>query len=187
MNTNLRLLRIFFFTLFVLALTACATEPPRDFSIEGNSVRNAVVAKVKGENLLYISELDGAISCYTVNGQKLWRNETQNPAVMFEINAADIDQDGNEDVLAASGDGTLYAWGSDGQLLWKFHPQPRIRLSEVATIGKGDKMRIFTGGNNYILYELNNKGEKLSETPIKGVIRKLESGNFIDANKEVLF
>ncbi|WPR71392.1 hypothetical protein SLW70_15870 [Flavobacterium sp. NG2] len=170
---------------FVLATSFIATA--QNFVTEGNSIREIKTAKVKGNNVLYISELDGAVSCYTVDGKKLWRNPTQSPAVLFEIIAADINADGNEDLLAASADGHIYGWDSNGKLLWKFNPSHKVRFSEVAVVKNNAKIQIFAGGNDGKLYELSSTGKLVSETPIKGVFRKIESGKFIDATKESLF
>ena len=115
----------------------------QNFTTEGNGIRNSIIANVKSENVLYLSELNGSVSSYTIDGKKRWRNETDDPAVMFEIEAVDIDNDGNDDLLAASGDGHIYAWKSDGTLLWKFNPGHKVRFNEVAGIGKGVDLRIF--------------------------------------------
>ena len=167
----------------ILFSVSCYSQ---NFSTDGNGIRNSIIAQIKGENTLYLSELDGRISSYTLNGEKLWSRETASPAVLFEINAVDVNNDGNEDVIAASGDGNIYCWDSKGTLLWKFNPGHKVRFSEVAIVNNG-KIQIFAGGNNYKLYELDSKGKLVSTTPIDGVVRKIEAGNFLDANKQSLF
>ena len=171
----------FFLFLFVMFCNA------QNFNTAGNGIRNTVIGKIDNKNVLYISEIDGAISCYTIKGEKIWRNESQNSALLFEIVAADIDGDGDDDILAASGDGNLYCWKSNGTLMWKFNPGIKVRLSEVAFVKNGNHSQIFTGGNNYKLYEVDLHGKLVSETAIKGVVRKIESGKFINSTQEVLF
>lgn len=159
----------------------------QNFVVEGNSLRSTVLGKQKSGNVLFNAELDGGVSCYTTAGKKLWRNPTQSPAVMFEIEAADVNNDGNADLVAASGDGNIYCWDSKGSLLWKYNPGYKVRFSEVA-VAKGTKgVQVFAGGNDFILYELNQKGVLVSKTPIKGVVRKIEVGNFLKPNEPSVF
>ena len=57
----------------------------------------------------------------------------------------------------------------------------------MAVAGKDQDMKIFAGGNDYKLYEIDTHGELVSETEIRGVVRKLESGDFIENDKPALF
>ncbi|BAX81105.1 PQQ-binding-like beta-propeller repeat protein [Labilibaculum antarcticum] len=171
----------------LLLLFLVSFSHAENFTIEGNSIQNIVNAKVKGENVYYISELDGSVSCYDTSGEKIWRNPTQSPAVLFEIEAADINNDGNDDLLVASGDGHIYCWGSNGKLLWKFKPEHRVRFSEIAVLKDSNKPRIYAGGNDYQLYELSAKGKLLSKTKIEGVVRKIEIGDFLEEDRNTIF
>ncbi|MDO7136017.1 hypothetical protein [Algibacter lectus] len=174
-----------YFSFILIALVSFTTKA-QNFSTVGNGIRNSITANVKGKTILYLSELDGSVSAYTMDGEKMWRNETTSPAIMFEINAVDINGDKNDDLIAASADGNIYCWDSSGKLLWKFNPDHKVRFSEIAVVNNG-KIQIFAGGNDYKLYELNTEGQLVSETAIKGVVRKIEAGNFIDTDKESLF
>ncbi|MDO6760969.1 hypothetical protein Q4566_12215 [Tamlana sp. 2_MG-2023] len=171
---------------FILIALVSFTTKGQNFATDGNGIRNSITAHVKGKTVLYLSELDGSVSAYTMDSKKIWRNETTSPAVMFEIVASDVNGDKNDDLLASSGDGNIYCWDSSGKLLWKFNPGHKVRFSEIAVVNNG-KIQIFAGGNDYKLYELNAEGQLVSETAIRGVVRKIEAGNFIDANKESLF
>lgn len=159
----------------------------QNFQVEGNSLRNCVIGNIGGKSVLYNSELDGSVSCYSLEGKKLWRNPTTTPAVMFEIVAADVNADGKDDLLAASGDGNIYCWDSKGTLLWKFSSDHKVRFSEVAALKTKKGIQIFAGGNDFTLYELNGKGALISKTPIKGVVRKIEVGNFLQPNEPSIF
>ena len=75
-------------------------------------------------------------------GKTLWRNMSDNPAVMFEIIAHDLDGDKQDDLLGVSGNGSVYAWKSDGKLLWKFTTPEISCLSEIAVVGEDDETRI---------------------------------------------
>jgi len=142
----------------------------QNFSTKGKGIRNTVVANIKGESFFYFSELDGTVSLYTIKGKERWRHISKSPAVMFEINAEDINRDGNDELLAASGDGNIYCWNYKGELLWKFNPGHKVRFSEI-TVVKNEKIQIFAGGNDYNIYELDTKGKLVSKTKINGIVK----------------
>ncbi|MGI9481630.1 MAG: hypothetical protein ACR2OR_04640 [Hyphomicrobiales bacterium] len=175
------------FWIINLSLCMASVCQADSFTTDGNGIRDTISASANGKSILYVSEIDGAVSCYTASGRKLWRNPTQHPAVMFEIEASDIDGDGNDDLLAASADGNIYHWGHDGKLRWSFNPGRKVRFSEVAVVKNSDAVQIFAGGNDYILYELNRHGQLVSETKFDGIIRKLEAGAFLQKGKQSLF
>lgn len=174
-------------TILLLFIAIITGTYAQNFAVEGNSLRSIIIGKQKTGHVLYTAELDGSVSCYTVDGKKLWRNLTQSPAILFEIVTADVNGDGNDDLLAASGDGNIYCWDSNGTLLWKFSSDHKVRFSEVAALKTKKGMQIFAGGNDFALYELNGKGALISKTPIKGVVRKIEVGNFLQANEPSIF
>ncbi|WP_435314856.1 hypothetical protein [Cellulophaga fucicola] len=170
----------------VLFLFVISNAKAQNFITEGNGIRNAIVANVDKDQILYVSELDGAVAAYTISGEKIWSKASTSPALMFNIVAADITNNGKEELIAASADGSIYCYTSTGKLLWNYTPKHKVRFSEVAVVNNG-KPQIFAGGNDYNLYELNAKGELVSTTKINGVVRKLMSGSFLQKNKESLF
>lgn len=140
---------------------------PKNIVPQTGAIRNCVRAVVSGEEMVYISEENGTVSLNNLAGKTLWRNISDNPAVMFEIIAHDLDGDKQDDLLGVSGNGPVYAWKSDGKLLWKFTTPEISRLSEIAVVGEADETRIFAGGNNFKIYELDSNGNLLSFIPIK--------------------
>ncbi|MFI3318931.1 MAG: hypothetical protein SNH88_07065 [Rikenellaceae bacterium] len=179
--------RLILSALAVMAMALTMAAPVASFVTEGAGLRSGKVGTVGGKQVLYISEIDGAVSCYSLDGKKIWRNESPNPSVCFEIEVVDLDGDKSDDLLAVRGDGTVTAWSSKGKLMWSFKTKQTVRLSEIAVVGSGADLRIFTGGNNYTLYELDAKGKLLSETPVDGTVRVLASGCFVEKGKESLF
>ena len=71
--------------------------------------------------------------------------------------------------------------------LWKFTTPEISRLSEIAVVGEDDETRIFAGGNNFKIYELDSNGNLLSFIPIKGTVRILDAGYFVQNGKKDLF
>lgn len=174
-------------SLLVIALFLSNLLIAQNFTTSGNGVRNAVIGKVKDKSVLYLSEIDGTVSSYTLKGEKLWRNITKDPAVMFEIVSKDINGDAIDELLAASANGKIYCWDNKGELKWEYTPEYKVRFSEIAVVTNKGKVQIFAGGNNYKLYELNAEGKEVSVTDISGVVRKIEPGNFLSKDEESLF
>lgn len=157
------------------------------FSTKETTVRNAVVGTVKGQEIVFVSSLSDGVGCYTLDGKNIWNANMKTPAVIFEIIASDIDGDKNDDLLAASANGTIYCWSGTGKLLWEFTPDHKVRFSEVAVTKNNEKIQVFAGGNDYLLYELDVKGKLVSTTKIAGVVRKIEAGNFVSKSQQDLF
>lgn len=170
-----------FFTLSFLSSYSINIET------QAGSIRNCVKADINSHEMVYISEEDGTVSLSTLEGKTLWRNIADNPALMFEIIACDIDGDDNDDLLGVSGNGSVYAWKSDGKLLWKFSTPEITRLSEIAVVGEGDKLRVFAGGADFKIYEIDVYGNLVKTFPINGAVRIIESGNFTHSGKTSLF
>ncbi len=175
---------------FIVALFATSTilsASAKGVPTQNNSIRYTTVANVEGSEMLYISEECGIVSLNGVDGSQAWSLKCDDPAVMFELLAVDIDSDGSQDVVAVSGNGSVYAISSRGELMWKYSTPEISRLSEVAAIGGGESLRIFAAGNDFKLYELSAKGELIGTSPIKGCVRSLASGRFTSTDNEVLY
>ncbi len=171
----------------VALLMATGLSAQNNIITKGGAIRCAVKGDINGKEMIYLAEEDGSISLNDLKGKQIWNIDSDNPAVMFEIIATDLNGDKSDDVLAVSGNGSVYAFSSKGKLIWKWSTPEISRLSEIATVGKGKNMKIFAAGNNFKLYELDVKGKLVSETPIKGTARMLVSGDFMQDGKESLF
>lgn len=159
----------------------------KNFSTDITNIRNVASAQINGKQFIYISSLSDAVGCYTLEGEKVWENKLETPGVLFEILAKDITNDGNDELLVASGNGSIFCYKSNGDLLWKFTPDHKVRFSEIAVVKNKKKVQVFAGGNDYKLYEIDTKGKLVGTKDIKGTVRKIESGNFVDRNTESLF
>ncbi len=182
---NLKVLTLFL--AFSFAKINAAVAAIDNFSVEESNIRNSVAAIIDKKPVLYISSLSDGVGCYNLKGEKIWDFKLEVPAVIFEIQSTDIDGDGNDDLLAASGNGNIYCWSSEGKLLWKFNPGHKVRFSEIAVVKNNNQIKIFAGGNDYQLYEIDVQGKLISTTKIKGAVRKIESGKFRNKENEELF
>ncbi|MGJ8680545.1 hypothetical protein [Paraglaciecola sp.] len=174
--------------LLLSAVFCCLTTSvlAKTFTTQGNGVRTLITANVGGQGVLYTGELDGAVAQYSTDGKLIWQTKTDNKAVLFELNAVDLNGDNNDDLLAASGDGSIYAWNAKGQKMWQFTPNHKVRFNEIAVAQVGGRTRIYAGGNDFNLYELSVTGQLLSTTTIDGTVRKIEAGHFIEKDKASL-
>ncbi len=168
-------------------ISAATFASAKSFVTDGNAIRNSVLAKHGDKSVFYFSELDGAISCYTKDGQKIWRNPTNDPALLFEINAADFDNDGSDELVTASGNGKIDCWNSDGTLRWSFSPENKVRFNEIATIEQNGEMTVFAGGNDRLLYQLDQNGKLVKTFDVGSTIRKIEIGDFLVDGEPLLF
>ncbi|EDM26159.1 hypothetical protein LNTAR_16468 [Lentisphaera araneosa HTCC2155] len=159
----------------------------KSFVTDDKGLRRGISAMHNDTPVLYLGELDGSVSCYTLEGEKLWRNATKKPGVLFEIIAVDVDDDGREDLISACGNGFITCWKSDGSLLWRFSGDHKIRFNEVAALKHGDELTIFAGGNDKVVYALNKNGKVIHKHAFAGAIRKLEVGDFKKDGQPLLF
>lgn len=170
-----------------IGLVLSAPTLSNQFNTISNAIRSAVPAQVNGEEVLYLVEQEGAFASYTTSGSKIWRKTPAAQAMIFEINAADVDQDGNDELIAASSDGNIYVRKPNGLPLWTATTDHKVRFSEVAVVKQNGVVSVFAGGNDEYLYEFDANGNQISRTFIGGVFRKLEAGDFLQDGQPSLF
>ena len=107
----------------------------RVFSREGGMLVSAqfesgiLSLHLYGERLL-VGEERGALTCLDATGKELWQNVipyvsmrwpywSEHKSRIREIDTADIDGDGREEVLVSNSDRRVYAFSGDGKELWK--------------------------------------------------------------------
>lgn len=169
-----------------ICLSVSSGVQASSFSTECNGIRTVKPGMINSSPVLFLSELDGGVSCYTVTGKKLWHNPTEDPAVLFEIEAIDVNGDGCDDLVSASGDGSITCWDSTGKLNWKFCGDRKIRFNEVAVLKRGQDVTIFAGGNDRMVYALDRSGKLIDSQEFPGAIRKLEVGDFMKEGEPLL-
>jgi hypothetical protein len=178
------------------------------FSTGGHIVYHLRPATVQhgGGRVIISAAYDGSVLCHTPEGKLQWKAETGGD-FPFDLCVADINGDGLDESLVASGDGVLYAIGPDGRPLWSFKKTPP--LFQVCAAKQPDgKCIILTGGEEQILYSLSPKGELRGELllsnpisisspdkvkpnaefqkqlPQKSPIRHLRAGDFLGTGRD---
>ncbi|MBI5692602.1 MAG: PQQ-like beta-propeller repeat protein [Verrucomicrobia bacterium] len=130
-----------------------------------------------GGRAIVAASLDGATACFSPEGRPLW-SVPGSGGFPFDLAAADIDGDGRDEVLVASGDGTLYTYGPDGALRWKFARTAPLYQVCVARDRDGNTI-ILTGGVEQVLYALSPQGGVLNQLKTEHCIRHLRAGDVL--------
>jgi len=95
----------------------------------------------------------------------LWRHETK--GWITSVYAADIDQDGDVEVLASARTGRVYALSKDGDLLWSSKVVTKAWVSSIAGLSlppDQSPARMITSGRDGQLYALDKNGAVLRNT-----------------------
>ncbi|MBT3375826.1 MAG: hypothetical protein HOJ57_39830 [Lentisphaerae bacterium] len=133
--------------------------------------------------LLIGAAYDGAVLCYTADGQNVWTNQ-DSAAFPYDLALCDIDGDGRDEVLVAAADGSLRALDDNGKLLWFFKREPPL-LQVAATSDDDGKVSILTGGMEKVLYCLNADGTVRNELPSEFVVRHIRCGDVFGDGRTV--
>lgn len=160
-------------------------------------VRTATFGK---EKIIIGSSYEGIVLAYNYNGEKLWENKLSG-FMNHDLWTADLDNDGNDEILTANADGTIYCIDSNGITKWKFQNN-EVPMYSICTIKKENKNYIVAGGFDLSMYYLSSEGKKIKQIPsssysiakawkIEKKYNKLHYANFLrpakkDANNDIL-
>lgn len=130
------------------------------------------------------ASIDGTTACFSPEGKPLW-SSLATGGFPFDMAVSDIDGDGLDEVLVASGDGALHAYDQDGAPLWKFARTAPLYQVCVARDRNG-KAVILTGGVEQVLYVLSPQGAILNSLKTEHCIRHLRAGNVLGNGDDFL-
>lgn len=119
---------------------------------------------------------DGTILCLKSNAdQELWRATTG--AFPFDLAARDIDGDRRAEVLVASSDCHVYAFGPDGAPLWKYRLDwPAYQASPGQIDGRpGLEIAVGSAGRKVTL--LDARGKLIGSTELDDATRLVRTGD----------
>ncbi len=167
--------------LLVLALPGRApAQPdaaPASFSTGGHTIYHlGTAALAGGRRGIVAAAYDGAVLCFTPQGEQLWSAKPGSD-FPYDLCVADIDGDQRDEALVATAAGALHAVDDDGSLLWTFNrPAP---LFQVAAARQANGLPIIlTGGVEQELYALSSRGELRGSLPTEHCIRHIRTGDF---------
>lgn len=153
-----------------------------------NYYRVKAMKKSDGTYLLAGGGYNGEIAVYTSAGAKVWK--TKADGFIFAMESIDLDGDGDEDLLVGSSDTKLYAYKSDGELLWEVKFQAPLQAITAGKTSLGH-IKILAGSANDELKLVNINGSILKEINFSelfsvnpSIIRDLETGSFTAAGQD---
>lgn len=163
--------------------SAAGGEALRSFVTGGHTVYHIKCAKVGSDAQAIVGACyDGAVVCYSTNGERLWINDERH-GFPLDLAVADIDGDGLDEALVAYGDGTLAAIDSDGKTMWQFvRPAPLIQVAVAIDLKAGPI--ILTGGTEKTLFALSPKGELRGSKEFEYLIRHIRVGNILGDGRQ---
>lgn len=112
-----------------------------------------------GQTLLLGTSYEGTVVCFGYDGMKRWENKLSG-YMNHDIHCADIDGDGNDEVLAANADGHIYCMDDDGSNLWKFRKN-EAPMNTVCMVSRDGIDYIACGGFDKYVYYLSVGGLEL--------------------------
>ena len=182
-----RILITFLFAALIPGIHGCASRSDTAvtaFSTGGHTVyhlKPATVSKA-GRRAIISAAYDGSVLCHTQMGKLLWKVKP-GEGFPFDLAVADIDDDGMDESLVASSDGSLHSIDHDGKNIWTFKGNTPLYRVSVAK-SHSDTLVILTGGVERILYALSASGKIISKYEADGVIRLTGSGNIMGEGQD---
>ncbi|MEQ9289107.1 MAG: hypothetical protein RIG77_19435 [Cyclobacteriaceae bacterium] len=116
-------------------------------------VRNA-----KNGNGSYIvaSTYEGTLLRVAYDGGILWKNQLSG-FMNHDLWCEDITGDGNDEILVANADGTVYCLNDKGKLMWEFS-QNEAPMYAVCVVKKENKSYVVCGGFDKSMYYVSSEG-----------------------------
>lgn len=102
-----------------------------------------------------------------------WQYGHEYTEAFWTLDAADLDGDGQPEILAASHDRNLYAFSGDGKVLWTFRAEAPIYAACVVPPGENAPPRILIGDDSDRVYGLSAEGALLWQTELAGRVTHL--------------
>ena len=125
------------------------------------------VAKKRNQNYLVGSSFEGTLLGVDYDGKLLWKNRLSG-FMNQDIWCQDITGDGNDEILVANSNGTLYCLNQKGKTLWSFK-QNEAPMYAVCAIQKDGTTYVVCGSFDKNVYYLSAKGE---------LVKTLESSTY---------
>ena len=142
------------------------TDKKGVYSIEtGLTITKVRTAINKNQTYIAATSYEGTIVAVSYSGDILWKNKLSG-FMNHDIWAADINNDGIDEVLAANADGSIYCLDSKGELLWQFN-QNNAPMYSVSVIKKENKAYVVCGGYDNSFYYVSSEGKLISEVASK--------------------
>ena len=147
------------------------------FSTGGHTVYHLRAAALPGGRRgIVAAAYDGAVLCFTPQGQPVWAAQPSRD-FPYDLCVADIDGDRRDEALVATAGGAVFALEDDGRLLWSFRRTAPIFQVAVARRADASPL-VLAGGVEKELYVLSPRGELLGSIKTENCIRHVRAGGF---------
>lgn len=129
-------------------------------SIEtGYTISKVRTAHINGENIIIASSFEGTVLGLSYDGTILWKNELSG-FYNHDVWCDDISGDGDDEILLANADGSIYCLNSKGEKLWDFRPN-EAPMNAVTVVHKNNIPYVVCGGYDLCFYYLDTVGTQL--------------------------
>ena len=124
-------------------------------------------ARREGRSCIIASSYHGTVLAIGYDGKVLWSNELSG-FMNHDLWCEDITGDGNDEVLAANADGSVYCLDHAGKPLWAFKPNDAPMYS-VCVVSKDGVPYVACGGYDKSFYYVSSAGK---------LVKRIESSTY---------
>lgn len=163
--------------LVIIVLVSCSLfGEVRPFSTGGHTVYQLRPATIEANGRAIIAaSFDGSVLCYRQDGTLLWKSSIDGH-FPFDMAVSDMDGDGLDEILVATGAGILYALDEDGTELWTYQTSAPLFQVCTAKLSNGNSI-LLTGGVEETINALSPEGKLLKTLKLEHTIRHMRPGN----------
>lgn len=130
----------------------------------GYTIAKVRTAQAAANSLIVASSYEGTLLGMDYAGNLLWTNSLSG-IMNHDLWCDDITGDGEDEILAANGDGSIYCVNTQGELLWQFKANDVPMISVCAIHNTNGTAYVAAGGNDLNLYYISATGSVLETIP----------------------
>lgn len=117
------------------------------------------LANIWNKHFIITSSYEGTIAAVNYSGIIKWKNKLSG-YMNHDIWCGDLTGDGNDEILAANADGSVYCLSHKGKLLWSFKKND-APMYAVCVVHKNNTPYVVCGGFDKNIYYLNSQGQEV--------------------------
>ncbi|WP_139957412.1 hypothetical protein [Flavicella sediminum] len=135
---------------------------PDFYSIEtGHTIHKIRTANFISQTAIIASSYEGIVMRIGFDGVILWKNKLSG-FMVHDFWCADITADGNDEILIANADGTVYCLNFKGKLLWKYQKN-EVPMYAITVVKKEGTPYVVAGSLDLNAYYLSAEGSLVKE------------------------
>lgn len=128
------------------------------FEARGSIRAKPVLGKLMNEVNIVVGDTTGALFCLDLKGNEVWRFLTKG-AIYGKATLADVNDDGNLEVIFGSCDNKVYCLSYRGEKLWSYETDFWIVTEPIVADIDGDgSLEVIVGSFDHNLYVLDGEG-----------------------------